>query len=540
MPHRGPASPNSMAKVPMANETKAVNLMPTPENFARTGISGLDSILEGGIPRSNVTLVEGAIGTGKTTMGVEFVYRGASEFDEPGLIVLFEVSPEKVVRDAAQLGWDLPALERQGRVKIVYTTRQVFRQELQQADSLLLQEAAQMGAARLFVDGVVGVIDGGGDGQEPREAFHVLVEGLQRDRLTAMLAVEATALTQDRLPVLEESIADTVIRLRMEDVQRATTRSIEIIKSRGHSYQMGRHSFRIVTGRGIEVYRRVQAPRSASRDRAAAFDPSNRATTGVPGLDEIVNGGYFLGSTTVVAGISGVGKSVMALQYMAEGARLGEPSLMLTLDEQVPQVLRNAKSIGIDLQAHIDRGVVQLYYDPPQEIEVDHHFHTIEEIVKDFRPRRAVLDSISTYGSSLGTQGRVFRDFFHALVALMKEYQVAAVYNHENPEMLGMSSMMGAFGMSSLVDNIILMNWIELGDTFRLGLTVAKMRANPTVRETHECEITDGQGMRVLPRRLPLAAPTAMAPFSSFGGLISRAPERHTHGTEPGEVTGGQ
>lgn len=540
MPHRGPASPNSMAKVPMANETKAVNLMPTPENFARTGISGLDSILEGGIPRSNVTLVEGAIGTGKTTMGVEFVYRGASEFDEPGLIVLFEVSPEKVVRDAAQLGWDLPALERQGRVKIVYTTRQVFRQELQQADSLLLQEAAQMGAARLFVDGVVGVIDGGGDGQEPREAFHVLVEGLQRDRLTAMLAVEATALTQDRLPVLEESIADTVIRLRMEEVQRATTRSIEIIKSRGHSYQMGRHTFRIVTGRGIEVYRRVQAPRAASRDRAAAFDPSTRATTGVPGLDEVVNGGYFLGSTTVVAGISGVGKSVMALQYIAEGARLGEPSLMLTLDEQVPQVLRNAKSIGIDLQAHIDRGVVQLYYDPPQEIEVDHHFHTIEQIVKDFRPRRAVLDSISTYGSSLGTQGRLFRDFFHALVALMKEYQVAAVYNHENPEMLGMSSMMGAFGMSSLVDNIILMNWIELGDTFRLGLTVAKMRANPTVRETHECEITDGQGMRVLPRRLPLAAPTAMAPFSSFGGLISRAPERHTHGTEPGEVTGGQ
>src|SRR2546422_7168234 len=267
MAHRAPASPNGLAKVPMANETKAVNLMPTPENFARTGISGLDSILEGGIPRSNVTLVEGAIGTGKTTMGVEFVYRGASEFDEPGLIVLFEVSPEKVVRDAAQLGWDLAALERQGRVKIVFTTRQVFRQELQQADSLLLQEAAKMGAARIFVDGVAGVIDGGGDGQEPREAFHVLVEGLQRDRLTAMLAVEATALTQGRLPVLEESIADTVIRLRMEEVHRATVRSIEIIKSRGHSYHMGRHSFRIVTGRGIEVYRRVQAPRSASRDR---------------------------------------------------------------------------------------------------------------------------------------------------------------------------------------------------------------------------------------------------------------------------------
>ena len=190
------------------------------------------------------------------------------------------------------------------------------------------------------------------------------------------------------------------------------------------------------------------------------------------------------------------------------------------------------------LQPAIDRGILRLYYDSPQEIEVDQHFHKIERIVEEFKPKRVVIDSLSTYGSNLGTQGRLFRDFFHALVALMKEHQIAAVYNHENPEMLGMSSMMGAFGMSSLVDNIILMNWIELGDTFRLGLTVAKMRANPTVRETHECEITDGQGLRVLPRHLPLAAPTA--PFSSFGGLISRAPARHSHSTEPGEVTGGQ
>src|SRR5688572_30999285 len=105
----------------------------------------------------------------------------------------------------------------------------------------------------------------------------------------------------------------------------------------------------------------------------------------------------------------------------------------------------------------------------------------------------------------------------------MKEHQTATVYNHENPEMLGMSSMMGAFAMSSLVDNIILMNWIELGDAFRLGLTVAKMRANPTTRVTHECEIVNGQGMRVLAR---LPAGIASHPFSGYGGLISRAPSR--------------
>ena len=97
------------------------------------------------------------------------------------------------------------------------------------------------------------------------------------------------------------------------------------------------------------------------------------------------------------------------------------------------------------------------------------------------------------------------------------------MYNHENPEMLGMSSMMGDFAMSSLVDNILLMNWIELGDAFRLGLTVAKMRANPNTRSTHECEILEGQGLRVLPRQIP--GPRAH-PFSSYQNLISRAPVR--------------
>ena len=268
----------------------------------------------------------------------------------------------------------------------------------------------------------------------------------------------------------------------------------------------------------------IQPITISSRAGRAGSGLYTRVSTGVPGLDEITNGGYFLGSTTVVAGISGVGKSVMGLHYLAEGARRGERSLLLSLDEQVPQLLRNGATIGLDLQAAVERGVLRMYYDAPQEIEVDYHFHKIEKIVEEFKPRRVVIDSLSTYGSSMGTQGRVFRDFFHALVALMKEHQVAAVYNHENPEMLGMSSMMGDFAMSSLVDNILLMNWIELGDSFRLGLTVAKMRANPVERITHECEVTDGKGMRVLPRKLPVALPKT--PFSGYHGLISRAPER--------------
>lgn len=497
-------------------------------DLVKTGIAGLDDILPDGIPRGNVILVEGSIGVGKTTMGVEFVYRGASQFDEPGTIVVFEVSPNKLMRDALGLGWDLAKLEQQGRLKIVFTTREVLRLELQQADSVLLDQAARIGARRIFIDGV-GRLVGSNGNPESRSAFHVLTEGLQRENLTALLAVEASSFNGNSSASLpEESIADTVIRLRMEDTQRAISRSIEIVKSRGQSFQMGRHSFRIVDGRGIQVYRRVQAPRKPGRDRAAAFDPNTRVPSGIPGLDELINGGYFVGSTTVVAGISGVGKSVMGLQFIAEGARRGERSLMLSLDEQVEQIMRNATSVGIDLEEQIKKNLIRLEYEPPQEIEVDVHFHHIEELVKNFKPKRVVIDSLSTYGSNLGTKGRVFRDFFHALVALMKEHQIVAVYNHENPEMLGMNSMMGDFAMSSLVDNIVLMNWVELGDSFRLGMTIAKMRANPVNRITRECEVIDGLGMRVLPRALPARS----LPFSAYASLVARSPERRPRKSE--------
>src|SRR5206468_1522580 len=350
-----------------------------------------------------------------TTLGLEFVYRGATEFDEPGLIVLFEVSPLKVIRDAAQFGWDFPELERHGKIRIIFTTRSVLHHELQQSDSLLLAEAAKIGARRIFIDalgpGLMEVPDGNGDGggNGHREAFNTLAQALHRENLTAMLAVETPGFEPVRLthPPVEEFIADSLILLRIDEVHRAATRSIQVVKSRGHDFQMGTHAFRIVSGRGIEVYRRVQAPRDVNRERAASFDPDTRIATGVPGLDDLVNGGYFLGSTTLVVGVSGVGKSVMALQYLAEGARRGERSIMFSLDEPPAQMIRNAKALGINLEPAIERGTVRLQYDSPQEIEVDRHFCDIEQIVETFKPRRVVIDSLSTYGSTLGGSRRL-------------------------------------------------------------------------------------------------------------------------------------
>src|SRR5207244_4272542 len=189
---------------------------------------------------------------------LEFIYRGATEFGEPGLIVLFEVSPIKVIRDAAQFGWDLPDLERQGKVKVIFTTRSVLQQELQQADSLLLAEAARIGARRMFIDALPpqppdASTNGHNGSNGSREMFHTLVQGLHRENLTAVIAVEAPGLERVRLatPPVEEFVADTIIVLRTEDIQRAALRTLEVVKSRGHGFQMGSHTFRIVDGRGI-------------------------------------------------------------------------------------------------------------------------------------------------------------------------------------------------------------------------------------------------------------------------------------------------
>src|ERR1700693_1393060 len=164
------------------------------DGVIRTGIVGLDRILMGGIPRTNVILVEGTTGSGKTLLGTEFIYRGIVEFNEPGIIVVFEVSPDKLIRDAATLGWDLVALQEQKKLQIVFTSPQVLDQEMRAADSLLLETAEEIGAQRIFIDGIgllsqppnAGAALPGIGPASYRDTLQQLIEGLNREHLTAM------------------------------------------------------------------------------------------------------------------------------------------------------------------------------------------------------------------------------------------------------------------------------------------------------------------------------------------------------------------
>ena len=242
----------------------------TKSSLTVTGIDGLDGIFGGGIPRANTVLVQGEAGTGKTLMGLEFIYQGITKFNEPGIIVVFEADPAKLIRDAALFGWDLEELQRQDKLKIIFTSPQVFESELRSPNSLLLETAARMGVRRIFIDGIgllypaanvgnaIGIgLPRSGPGSY-RELLQQILEGLSRGNMTAMLSHEVGSLDES-LSTLESAgfLADTLIELTRDRRNRLGQRSVEIIKSRGQDFVSGRHTLRITASVGLQVFRRV-------------------------------------------------------------------------------------------------------------------------------------------------------------------------------------------------------------------------------------------------------------------------------------------
>src|ERR1700733_9172526 len=360
------------------------------DTLVRTGIAGLDTLLLGGIPRTNVILVEGGVGTGKTLFGVEFVYRGITEFNEPGIIVVFETSPEKLIRDAATMGWDLPALQAEKKLQIVFTSPQVIEQELRSADSLLLEMANEIAAKRVFIDGI-GLLPQSSNAGVPmpfigpgsyRELLQQLLEGLDREHLTTMLSHESANYPEAQLTAESAGfLADTVIRLKQSLQHRRVTRSIEIVKSRGQNYDAGEHTLQINDGRGLEVFRRVQAP--FRHNVAQPTSTARRSFIGVDALDQLFGGGVFDGSTTLIAGLSGVDKAVLGPQILLEGAgKQGKRGPLISLDEHPAQLVRNSDTVGLDLQTHIDSGMLHVLFESPQELNIDVHYAKIIELVE--------------------------------------------------------------------------------------------------------------------------------------------------------------
>ena len=498
------------------------------KDLVPTGIAGLDDILLGGIQRNNNILVEGAPGAGKTTLGIGFIHAGAMHFDEPGIIISFELDPEKLLRDAAGFNWDLEALIAAGKVKIIQTSPSVLLQEFRSTEGVLPQELKSMKAKRLVIDGLTPLKLYAEQHHTPfREDMHTLVEGLSTLGVTTLVTAERSDTPQPGYEH-ERFVFDTIITLQRQEHRRRGSRKLRVLKSRGQDFIDGEHAMTIEAGSGIHVYRRAQ-----SRPKITKFQPtsSERITTGIPSLDRLMDGGLYTGSVTMVSGISGTGKTVSAVQFLCANAQQGRRGLLVTLDEHPEQIMRNASTLGLDLRREVEQGRILLHYESPLELDLDIHFDRIIRLCESQQVDCIVFDSIAVYEMAAEAEAA---DFLYALATFFKGRLATVYFNYESPELLGVSQISQELKGSHLVDNIVLLSYVEISTRLRRALTVPKVRGSRNVQETKEYAIGAG-GITILAD--PPAAEVAdlavpQLPFSAYYGLLSRSPSRKSPAVE--------
>jgi circadian clock protein KaiC len=227
----------------------------------------------------------------------------------------------------------------------------------------------------------------------------------------------------------------------------------------------------------------------------------------------------------MVVGLSGVGKTVLGTQILREGSlRQKTRGLLISLDEHPAQIIRNAQTLGLNLEEQVADGTIQIMFEPPQELDVDAHYARIIQLVEEREIQRMVIDGMTSYSTAIGDI-RIYRDFFHALVAYSKHRLMTTFFNYENPEFLGISSYMPDFPVSSIVDNLILMSLVEINNSLHRCISVVKSRGSRHSFETREFVIGQG-GISLVPLKENLLAEL---PLQSYSSLLSRAPTRLSH-----------
>jgi len=362
-------------------------------NIIPTGINGFDKLVYGGIVQGNSVLIEGVPGAGKTTFGIEFVYRGITEFDEPGVIVTCEELPESLYRDALIFGWDLKALEAANKLRILCTSPEV----LNDPEVNLIEEVVrEVGAKRILVDSISHFRNVVNDPILLRKSVYGFCNGLRRLGLTSFLIKERESDGQ-RDYAFEEYVVDAVIRLENKETPGLhRLRVLEICKTRGQDHFPGKHTFRI-TDTGIKVFAlgAIEVNTEASGD-------DSLVNTGVPGLDVLLRGGLPQGASVAVAGGSGTGKTALSLQYLIKGAlEHGDKGIFLSFEETPAQLLANARHFNWDLDALQQQEMIKVSYLSLSEMEIDETIIRLGEQIKAFGARRLVLDSIYAFLSRI-------------------------------------------------------------------------------------------------------------------------------------------
>lgn len=457
-----------------------------------TGIKGLDEITGGGLPLGRPTLVCGGTGCGKTLLAMEFLVRGATEYGEPGVYMSFEEKSEELTKNFASLGFDLNELVARQKLALDYV--HIDRSEIEETgiydlEGLFIRIAYaidSIGAKRVVLDTIEMLFSGFSNEVVLRSELKRLFSFLKDKGVTAIITGEQGEQTLTRFG-LEEYVADCVIFLNHTVTEQVATRRLRIVKYRGSAHGTNEYPF-LIDEQGFSV----MPISSIGLDHPAS---SERISSGIQRLDTMLGEkGYFRGSSVLVTGTAGTGKSSAAAHFVDAACRRGERCLYFSFEESRNQIIRNMRSIGIDLEQWVNKGLLEFRNSRPTLYGLEMHLVTIHKAIEAFDPAIVVIDPISNLVAAASE--REVRSMLSRLIDFMKMKGITAFCTDLNTSNRNMEQQTDV-GVSSLMDTWLLLQIIETSGERNRGLYILKSRGMEHSNQVREfCLTSNGAQLR--------------------------------------------
>ena len=466
------------------------------EDLMPTGIAGLDQVLDGGLVRGNSLLIEGPPGSGKTTLAVQILYNGLAKYEEPGVLISFEEFPRQLYRQCASFGLDLEKYEKAGALRVIWTTPDRVVGSLTGREDLLGGMVKDMGAKRVLIDSITHFQRVTESDKELREMLYALSNNLKLQGVNTLLVKELARDDYESI-AFEEYVVDASIRVgrRTKPNDGHVGRFIEVRKTRGRAHVPGNHPFEF-TEEGISVYPQCRAEDYVKLVGPAEAGPAEngRVSTGNAEFDEMLGGGLLPGSTALLVGYAGTGKSVGSLFFLEEGLKLEEPCLLVSLRKQADKYCEFAESFGIDLQRAEEKGHLNILTFMASGLCVEKMLLKICEEMNRTGARRVVFDSLHDLHMALDDARRL-QEKVELLSRIFEASGATTVFVAEADDRSGQVTD-GDTDFSYLVDVVARMAIRETSKGIARDLTITKMQGSDHLKRA--CPYTiDSTGMHI-------------------------------------------
>ncbi len=450
-----------------------------------TGIQGFDEITNGGLPQGRPTLIYGGPGCGKTIFGVEFLAHGATLYNEPGVLISFGETEAEIQENFTVFGLDLPALTKNKQLVIDHIDLEaadfveIGQYNLDGLFVRLEQAINSIGAKRVVLDTIEALFANLLNQAMLRAEFQRLFRWLKQKNVTAIVTGERAADSFMTRHGLEEYLSDCVILLDHRVTDQRSTRRLRVIKYRGSAHGTDEYPFLIgEAGFYILPITSVNLEHQVS---------TGRVSTGIAGLDDMLGGGYYRGSTILVSGAAGTGKSSVAANFAHAFCRQGERCVYFTFEESTGQIIRNMRSIGLDLAPWVEQGLLQIYSVRPTAYGLEAHLVTMYRLITQFDPEAIIIDPITSL-LNIGLRYEVKATLVR-LIDFLKARQKTSLLTSltDGDQELEQTDV----DVSSLADTWLILNTLESSGERNRVMYIIKSRGMAHSNQVREFHLTD-------------------------------------------------